>query len=82
MAGTSPGDTVALLVVPPVNSRTRLPRPLVEDLIRAGALDGFGIVRRQQLWVLGGLQYQAEVLVEAPDVTADLPDLSEGEAMT
>ena len=62
--------------------RTRLPRPLVGDLIRAGALDGFGIARRQQLWVLGGLQYQAEVLVEAPDVTADLPDLSEGEAMT
>ena len=62
--------------------RTRLPRPLVGDLIRAGALDGFGSARRQQLWVLGGLQYQAEVLVEAPDVTADLPDLSEGEAMT
>ena len=62
--------------------RTRLPRPLVGDLIRAGALDGFGIARRQQLWVLGGLQYQAEVLIEAPDVTADLPDLSEGEAMT
>ena len=62
--------------------RTRLPRPLVGDLIRAGALDGFGNARRQQLWVLGGLRYQAEVLVEAPDVTADLPDLSEGEAMT
>jgi error-prone DNA polymerase len=62
--------------------RTRLPRPLVGDLIRAGALDGFGIARRQQLWVLGGLQYQAEVLVEAPDVIADLPDLSGGEAMT
>ncbi len=62
--------------------RTRLPRPLVGDLIRAGALDGFGVPKRQMLWALGGIQYQEEALVEAPDVEADLPDLGEGEALT
>ena len=61
--------------------RTRLPRPLVGDLIRAGALDGFGGSRRQLLWALGGLQYHEEALIEAPDTPAELPDLTEGEAM-
>jgi error-prone DNA polymerase len=61
--------------------RTRLPRPLVGDLIRAGALDGFGGSRRQLLWALGGLQYHEEALIEAPDTPAELPDLTEEEAM-
>ena len=61
--------------------RTRLPRPLVGDLIRAGALDGLGSARRQLLWTLGGLHYQEDTLVEAPDVPADLPELTEREAM-
>ena len=61
--------------------RTRLPRPLVGDLIRAGALDGFGGPKRQLLWTLGGLHYDEEALVEAPDTPADLPDLTEREAM-
>jgi error-prone DNA polymerase len=61
--------------------RTRLPRPLVGDLIRAGALDGFGGSRRQLLWALGGLQYREEALIEAPDTPAELPDLTEQEAM-
>jgi error-prone DNA polymerase len=61
--------------------RTRLPRPLVGDLIRAGALDSFGVARRQLLWALGGLHYREEILVEAPDVQAELPDLTEREAM-
>ncbi|MBM3123313.1 MAG: error-prone DNA polymerase, partial [Chloroflexi bacterium] len=60
--------------------RARLPRPLVGDLIRAGALDGFG-PRRQLLWALGGLQYAEDALVEAPDVHAELPELTEREAM-
>ena len=62
--------------------RTRLPRPLVGDLIRAGALDGFGVAKRQLLWALGGLQYDEAVLIEAPDIPADLPDLTEREAMS
>ncbi len=52
------------------------------DLIRAGALDGFGSSRRQLLWALGGLQYHEEALVEAPDTPAELPDLTEQEAMS
>jgi error-prone DNA polymerase len=62
--------------------RTRLPRPLVADLIRAGALDGFGIAKRQLLWTLGGLHYAEDALVEAPDTPVDLPDLTEHEAMS
>jgi len=61
--------------------RTRLPRSTVGDLIRAGALDGFGVARRQLLWTLGGLQYAEDALVEAPDVLAELPDLTEREAL-
>jgi error-prone DNA polymerase len=61
--------------------RTRLPRPLVADLIRAGALDGLGVPKRQLLWALGGLHYAEDALVEAPDVPTDLPDLTEREAM-
>ena len=61
--------------------RTRLPRPLVADLIRAGALDGFGVPKRQLLWTLGGLHYAEDALVEAPDTPAELPDLTEREAM-
>jgi len=61
--------------------RTRLPRPPVSDLIRAGALDSFDIARRQLLWTLGGLHYQEEALIETPDVEADLPELTEREAM-
>lgn len=61
--------------------RTRLPRPLVSDLIRAGALDGFGVPRRQLLWALGGLQYAEDTLLEAPDAPAELPELTEREAM-
>jgi error-prone DNA polymerase len=54
--------------------RTRLPRPVVGDLIRAGALDGFGIQKRQLLWTLGSLYYAEDALAEAPDIPADLPD--------
>jgi error-prone DNA polymerase len=61
--------------------RTRLPKSLVADLIRAGALDGFGSAKRQLLWTLGGLHYTEDVLVEAPDTPADLLDLTEHEAM-
>jgi error-prone DNA polymerase len=67
--------------------RTRLPRPLIGDLIRAGALDSCQSPqpptpdgRRRLLWQLGEAQYAEEQLVEAPVSDADLPELSEGEA--
>ena len=62
--------------------RTRLPKSLIENLIRAGAMDGFGRARRDLLWDLGGLSYREdelglETLVEA----VDLPVLSRVEHM-
>ncbi len=62
--------------------RTRLPKSVVRDMIRAGALDGLGEARRQMLWELGGLRYDEETLVDEPPVSAELPPLSEGEALT
>jgi error-prone DNA polymerase len=65
--------------------RTRLPRALIGDLIRAGALDSCqgsprADGRRRGLWQLGETQYEEEQLVEAPISAAELPELSDGEA--
>src|SRR5690606_5163028 len=62
--------------------RTRLPRSLVENLILAGALDGWGIPRRRLLWELGRLRYPAEALPLAfPGYEVALPPLGEAEAL-
>ncbi len=61
--------------------RTRLPRTLIADLVRAGALDTLSTDRRGLLWTLGGLQYEEEALMEAPDEAAELPALGEREAL-
>jgi error-prone DNA polymerase len=62
--------------------RTRLPRPVVENLIRAGAMDGWGQARRDLLWALGGLAYQVEDLdVAVPVAAVDLPALGQAERM-
>ncbi len=62
--------------------RTRLPRLLVERLIQAGALDGWGIPRRQLIWKLGELHYAPDELgLEFPADDVDLPDLSAGERL-
>jgi error-prone DNA polymerase len=62
--------------------RTRLPRSLVENLIRSGAMDGLGRKRRDLIWSLGGLAYQEEGLdIEVPVVPASLPALDEPERM-
>ncbi len=62
--------------------RTRLPRPVVENLIRAGALDGFGKARRELLWELGGLMYSEEGLdIEVPVEAVVLPDLRQAERL-
>ncbi|MBX7250386.1 MAG: hypothetical protein K1X50_00290, partial [Candidatus Promineofilum sp.] len=62
--------------------RTRLGRRLVERLILAGAMDGWGTPRRELLWELGLLSYEENAL----DMTwgrdeVDLPPLSAAEAM-
>jgi len=62
--------------------RTCLPRPVVENLIRAGAMDGLGPARRELLWALGGLDYREEGLeIDLPLEPAALPDLVEAERM-
>jgi error-prone DNA polymerase len=61
--------------------RTRLPRKVVEQLIAAGALDSWGIARRQLLWDLGTLRY-AEAELDLPILTGavELPAQSRAEA--
>jgi error-prone DNA polymerase len=66
--------------------RTRLPKSVVENLIRAGVLDGFGRARpgtrRVLLWELGGLDYPEEGLdLEALVDPVDLPALGQAERM-
>ncbi len=61
--------------------RSRLPRRLIERLVRAGALDGWGIARRKLLWELGLLTWQvAELPLELPAEGLDLPPLGDAEA--
>lgn len=47
--------------------RTRLPRRLVEHLIRLGAMDSWGIPRRNLLWEFGKIRYFPMDLRDAPD---------------
>ena len=56
--------------------RAQIPRPLIADLIRAGACDAFG-ERRALLWSLGDVRdASAELPLEAPPSAAALPALS------
>jgi error-prone DNA polymerase len=60
--------------------RTLLPRPIVERLILAGALDSFGQPRRTLLWDLGGLRYAAdEMELDTPLPALDLAALTHWE---
>jgi error-prone DNA polymerase len=62
--------------------RTGLPRPLVENLIRAGAMQSLGKARRDLLWELGGLAYEEEGLdLEMPIASMKLPDLDRAERL-
>jgi len=62
--------------------RTRLPRRLVEQLILAGALDGWHTLRRQLLWELGQLHYRAEELpLDFAPEAVDLPPLTRTETL-
>jgi error-prone DNA polymerase len=63
--------------------RTRLPRAVIENLIRAGAMGGLGRPRRDLLWQLGGLVYPVEGLdVEMPLEAVDLPNLGRAERLS
>jgi len=62
--------------------RTHLSRPVVENLIRAGALDSLGRSRRDLLWALGGLVYQEEDLdLDVPVAPVTLPALGRVERL-
>jgi error-prone DNA polymerase len=62
--------------------RTQLPRMVVENLIRAGAMESLGRRRRDLLWELGALVYQEESLdLEVPVETVDLPVLDRAERL-
>ena len=62
--------------------RTRLPRPVVENLIRAGAMDSFAKKRRDLLWELGGVEYrEQEMDMHMAVEPATLPVLSRRERL-
>jgi error-prone DNA polymerase len=62
--------------------RTALPRPVVENLIRAGALGSLGKAQRDLLWELGTLVYHEEDLdFEIPVVPVTLPALEQAERL-
>ena len=64
--------------------RTRLPRRLVEHLIAAGAMDGWGVARRQLLWQLAALRYEAEepeLDLSYVEDEVSLPALSDTESL-
>jgi error-prone DNA polymerase len=67
--------------LPDFCQRTRLPRRLIETLILAGGCDGWGRERRQLLWELGTLRYEADTLdLQTPGSPVELPTLAPGEA--
>ena len=68
--------------LPDLCRRTCLPRSVVGNLIRAGAMDSFGQTRRDLLWELGGLEYREEELdIEVPVEAVALPALSRKERL-
>ena len=63
--------------------RTRLPKSLVENLIRAGGMTDLGRTRRDLLWQLGGLVYQVDGFdIEAPVEAVSLPALGRAEKLS
>jgi error-prone DNA polymerase len=63
--------------------RTRLPRRIIEALIRGGACDSWQRPRRQLFWELGTLHYQEDELdLPVPGSDVALPQLTRAEAHT
>jgi len=62
--------------------RTQLPQRLIENLILAGGMDGWGKTRRSLVWELGKLDYRPDTLpLDLPEDTLDLPPVSLLEVM-
>jgi error-prone DNA polymerase len=62
--------------------RTQMPRRLVENLIMAGAMDGWRIPRRKLLWDLGTLEYKhSDLGVAFADGDIELPRLAEQDSL-
>lgn len=62
--------------------RTRIGRRVVENLILAGAMDEWGLPRRQLVWQLGALSYQEDGLdLQFADDGLSLPPMTEVEQM-
>ncbi|MBN1120341.1 MAG: DNA polymerase III subunit alpha [Anaerolineae bacterium] len=62
--------------------RTQMPRRLVENLIMAGAMDGWRVPRRKLLWDLGTLQYKHDELgLEFANGDIELPRLTEQDSL-
>ncbi|HSM56573.1 MAG TPA: error-prone DNA polymerase [Candidatus Sulfomarinibacteraceae bacterium] len=62
--------------------RTRLGRRVTENLVTAGAMDGWELPRRHLLWELGTLRDQPGALdLDATPEAVDLPDLTPAEAL-
>jgi error-prone DNA polymerase len=64
--------------------RTTLSRDAVENLILAGAMDGFGKPKRQLLWELGILERTGckGLMLEYPDYQVPLPGMTEIEELS
>jgi error-prone DNA polymerase len=61
--------------------RTELPQRLIENLILAGAMDGWGKARRALLWELGTIDYRSGTLsLNYAEEDVPLPELSSIEA--
>jgi error-prone DNA polymerase len=61
--------------------RTRLPRPWVQRLIRAGGMDHWQIPRRNLLWELGKISYPEELDLALPPDEIQFPPLSRAEEL-
>jgi error-prone DNA polymerase len=64
--------------------RTNLSREAIENLILAGAMDGFGLPKRQLLWELGILERsgRAGLMLSYPEYQVPLPDMSQMEEIS
>jgi error-prone DNA polymerase len=78
-AAKAAGEFVTLL---DFCKRTQLPRRLVEHLILAGAMDGWGKTRRKLIWELGKLNYDEDALdLVLPEDAIPFPSVSDAEIM-
>jgi error-prone DNA polymerase len=64
--------------------RTNLSREAIENLILAGAMDGFGRPKRQLLWELGILEHSGRggLMLGYPEYQVPLPDMTEIEKLS